>query len=248
MNNVKVVIRVFIYTLVVYSCAPAYIPNAVNTPMLKNKGDLKIGGSLGTSGADLNSAYALTNNIGIMINGSVKNGESEVTIGNGETKVTKQDHSIVEFGLGSFRSFSNGFTTDIFAGIGYGNVETTDKFGLHDGILKGDYNKFFIQPSLGVVAKYIEGAVSVRFSGVKMDLTPYGFKDKTDVEYLYKKNKELVWFYEPTLTARFGSEKIKGVFQVGYSARIKDSDIHYFDHEPFIFNMGVQFSVNKFFE
>jgi hypothetical protein len=54
------------------SCAPAYVPNALNTPLFNNKGEIHIAANTGISGFDPQLAYAVTDNIGVMVNGSFR--------------------------------------------------------------------------------------------------------------------------------------------------------------------------------
>ena len=50
-------------------CSPVvYKPNRIQVPELQKKGDLRIGGSIGFDGKNLQGAYALTDQLGIMVN------------------------------------------------------------------------------------------------------------------------------------------------------------------------------------
>jgi hypothetical protein len=56
--------------LVIQSCSLAYIPNVVNTPMLSDRGDLKAAVAAGVSGVDFQLSGAVTDHIGLMLNGN----------------------------------------------------------------------------------------------------------------------------------------------------------------------------------
>ncbi|CAN5493885.1 hypothetical protein BH23BAC1_BH23BAC1_17110 [soil metagenome] len=59
-----------------YSCAPPmYKPNAINAPQLFKKQDLKVAANINVivPGLDFQSAYAVTESIGLMANPQEKN-------------------------------------------------------------------------------------------------------------------------------------------------------------------------------
>ena len=57
--------------LLLSSCATLYKPNAVHSPLLKEKGEMHVAGALsmvGSANANLQGAVALSDNMGIMVN------------------------------------------------------------------------------------------------------------------------------------------------------------------------------------
>lgn len=56
----------FVIVIGLSSCAPAYVPNVINTRLLSNKGDTRLNVNSGFSGFDPQFAYALTDNTGIL--------------------------------------------------------------------------------------------------------------------------------------------------------------------------------------
>ncbi len=63
------------------SCMPNYyVANQVNTPLHKEKGEVRAGGSIGVTseflGLELNSSYAVTSHTGIILSGSYFSGST----------------------------------------------------------------------------------------------------------------------------------------------------------------------------
>jgi phosphoserine phosphatase len=70
----------FLILALLNSCATAYIPNTVNTPLLTNRKEFQAAIYAGTSGFDPQLTYAVSDHIGIMLNGSFANVTSDSTI------------------------------------------------------------------------------------------------------------------------------------------------------------------------
>ncbi|MEE4199006.1 MAG: hypothetical protein V2I54_15305 [Bacteroidales bacterium] len=62
-----------------FSCSPEYIPNMANSPMFTERGELQATIATGTSNFDAQTAYAITDHIGIMVNGSYGNETNDTT-------------------------------------------------------------------------------------------------------------------------------------------------------------------------
>jgi hypothetical protein len=120
------------------------MPNVPNTPMLSSKGELSTGGHITLKGnASFNSAYAVGEHVGVMLNGSLMN-----------SKRTKKDfrHNLLEAGGGYFTTFGPGGNRilEIYTGLGRGSSERTYKTKTGDGPLTYDrqevtFNKYFLQ-------------------------------------------------------------------------------------------------------
>ena len=96
------------------SCAPVYIPNAVNVPLNSNKGELQIGGYAGSNGFDLQTSYAITKEIAVMLNGSTMNRTDDSTS-------SYHKHGFGEAAMGYYNSFDQAGRFEIFAGYGVGS-------------------------------------------------------------------------------------------------------------------------------
>jgi hypothetical protein len=55
------------------ACTPLYFPNSRNMPLLHDKGELKLNTALSNNGLELQSALAINDYFGIMLNGTYFN-------------------------------------------------------------------------------------------------------------------------------------------------------------------------------
>jgi len=103
--------------LIFSSCSSLYMPNVPNTPMLSEQGELHASGHISLKGnASLNTAYAVSSNFGVILNGSFINRDQP-----------KKDYrqNLLEAGGGYFTTFGpdNNRILEIYAGIGRGESE-----------------------------------------------------------------------------------------------------------------------------
>ncbi|MBN2570765.1 MAG: hypothetical protein JXA68_01445 [Ignavibacteriales bacterium] len=135
--------------LLLSACAPIYIPNQVNVPLLNKSGNLNFSGAVATSGAEVQLAYSPFTNVGLMANGSFMWGDED------------HKHQFVELGGGYYKPLGTSGVFEVYSGVGYGHSETDDIDGFGNPI-GGDYLRVFVQPSLGADLGFFEGAMSVR--------------------------------------------------------------------------------------
>ncbi|MBC7915536.1 MAG: hypothetical protein H7Y07_15605 [Pyrinomonadaceae bacterium] len=131
-------------TLLFSACSSLYMPNVPNTPMLSTTGELHASGHVSLKGnASLNTAYAVSDNLGVILNGSFINREQN-----------KKDFSqnLLEIGAGYFTSFGveNERILEVYAGVGRGSSDRTYKEKTINGSLVNDrqeinFSKSFIQ-------------------------------------------------------------------------------------------------------
>ncbi|MBA9075570.1 MULTISPECIES: hypothetical protein [Rufibacter] len=125
-------------------CSSLYMPNVPNTPMLTAKGELSTGAHITFRGnANFNSAYAVSDHIGVLLNGSMMNNSRK-----------KEDfrHMLLEGGGGYFTTFGpeNNRVLEIYAGLGYGSSDRTHKKESPEGVVSYDrqetnFKKLFLQ-------------------------------------------------------------------------------------------------------
>lgn len=209
-----------------YSCSPEYIPNMANTPMFDEKGEVQANLAASVSGTEIQAAYALTDNIGVMANSSFLN----------ETSDTTDDfhkHSIFEFGVGYFNSFSEYGRFEVYGGYGKGKVEAyNEDLTFDEKISDATFSKMFIQPSVGMKTTYFDGNIGARMALVKVDY-------KQEIE---EADENFHAFFEPVVTGRVGIKNVKLVSQLGYSFPVGGEYV--FDTQPFIFSIGLHFRLN----
>jgi hypothetical protein len=219
----KLFILLISFTIVLGSCAPVYIPNTINTPLFKHEGELQLAVYAGTAGFDPQISYALTNHIGLMVNGSFMSDESD-------SSTNFHKHQLIEGGIGYFKSMSDRTRFEIFAGYGGGTVQAQ-----YSNILWTDYadtkmTRFFIQPALGYSTATIDAGLALRYVIVNAGQEP----DFETQSYL-----------EPAFTLKAGYKYLKFVGQLGLS--IPTSEELYINHQPAMFSMGVNAYLAKGF-
>ncbi len=205
-------------------CAPLYIPNTVNTPLLSNKGEIQGAVYTGTSGFDPQLAYAITDNIGIMLNGSFENSESDTT---GDY----HKHQFYELGIGYYKKLSDMGRFEIFGGYGFGNINAYSEVALFNSIADVKSNRIFIQPAFGLSSKIFDLSFASRFVVVNIQ------------NDLIKSTRS---FIEPAFTARVGWKQVKFAYQIGYSIPFNEDAI--IEYQPLMMSIGIHVNINKVFD
>ena len=204
-----------------YGCAPVYIPTVVNTPLLSEQGEFQATLNTGVSGFDPQFAYAITDHIGVMLNGSYTNRTND-TLNN------FHKHLAVETGAGYYTKIGNNGRFEVFGGFGYSRLKADYSNNLW--ISRSDLNsyKIFIQPAIGATTDIFDGSFATRFVRVKL------FQDQL---------KYTGYFIEPVLTGKIGYKYVKFVVQVGVSIPVKSNEL-VFSYQPFLFSIGIQTKLN----
>ncbi len=205
------------------SCGPTlYVPNTVNAPLLAEKKDFKA--AIGTVGmapeptVDLQGAYAFHDHFAAMGNLSFMSGE------NGRGKQTsasfRNSHNLVEGGVGTYASFWKNRRgvpigrAEIFGGTGLGWAEDNNPDGRRNDDINeryaGVYQRFFLQPAVGIRSKIIDISFATRFSRIHFSSYNH-FQDGRLVE-----NAKFGFpTVEPVVTVSLGFKYIKYYMQVG---------------------------------
>lgn len=221
-------------TLFFYSCSQFYVPNAVNVPMMKKQGDINAGIHTGTNGVDFQTSFAITDNIAVMFNGSFNH-----DIDSAQTDYHK--HTFFEGGLGIYQTFSDYFTFETYAGVGYGEAEAYETFLLfaqkNDYLTTAKYTRPFIQFNLGIGTDFFDGGIAARFCYVK-------YNEIKPIDPADTNADPSSFFAEPVLFWRIGWKYIKLNSQIGFSLPFNKE--RFFDNQPFIFNVGISFHFNAF--
>ena len=127
------------------SCSSVYMPNVPNSPMLSASGELHASGHITPKGnVSFNTAYAVSDHFGVLVNGSVMNRNR-----------LKKDfrHNLIEIGGGYFNTFgpdSNLRVFEIYTGLGKGSSDRIYKEETNGGFVTYDrqevtFEKFFVQ-------------------------------------------------------------------------------------------------------
>ena len=210
--------------LVASSCAPLYLPNVTNTPLLTGKGELQGAVHAGASGIDPQFAYAVTDNVGLKLNASFSCfGEYD------------NEYPFAEMGAGYFKRLGDNGLFEIYGGYGYRNLKSA---GVLDYYTDEDlydfsadlmhFSRFFVQPTVGATSEYLDVGFTPRF--VILSITD---------DYA----RQTGAFFEPSITAKIGYKYVRIIFQVGASTSFSQ-DIP-FDYQPLTFSVGIQATLNR---
>lgn len=203
-------------------CVTLYKPNVNHSPLVKEKGEMNTAASIGLSGCGLYNfevAYAVSDHVGIMLNVMDHYRKMEDT----DSSFEKINMFIGEAGAGYFtRIGSNKMGLfQCYGGGGYGI--TTDK--MHNTYfsnpeLSANYYNIYIQPGWAIFGEHHVFAIDLKANYVRLYNIHAYLYDKfewwnTDLKF-YSDTSLYFVNLEPTLTLKVGSEKIKGMIQLGF--------------------------------
>ncbi len=225
MKTLKIYLWIFILSLL-SSCAPIYVPNTVNAPLLESGGEFQGGGYIGTNGYDLQAAFSPVDHLGIMANISYDN-KSDSANDN------YREHFFGEAGMGYYRTITPLLRTGVYGGYGWGYGAAKDTYNFittSNVVAKGYYHRAFLQPEFGLVNDVFESGIAVRGAYIHF----YEFETSAET---YKNTNDGL-FVEPVIFARVGYKWIKFHAQTGFSYPLTE---YGFDRAPFIFNFGITY-------
>lgn len=222
-----------------------YLPASHNIPLLSEKDQFKamlsIGGGDDINATELKTAYAVTDNIGVMLNGVLGYG--------GENKIAYQNYGRgkgIEVGAGYFKPLPNKLLFEVYGGLGlsdqFHNYGDGENFKYTVDVRSA---KYFIQPALGYVTPYFDIAISSKFSAfVNNDISVEGQPTQYDIDELMKLQTKTNYFLEPSITIRGGYKFIK--FQTQYIL-CTALNSHPIPYETTYFNIGLSADLRNIF-
>jgi len=229
----NVVIISFMFYLI--SCAPLYVPNKINTPLLSQKNEASVDFSYGESGVNLQSSYAITNNIGVMLNGAYLSQENNYDEKNERSYLRKS--KFAETAVGYFNNFSGNSVAEIYFGGGLGKASSIDNYmliGEEKIYSEGNYYKLFLQTNIGIKGKFVEGGVALRTSYINFTKFHY---ENLDLK-MYPES----YFFEPSVFVRFGGPIFKFQSQLGFASKLSNKE--FVTYNPLILSVGILFRIN----
>ncbi|WP_114784072.1 hypothetical protein [Botryobacter ruber] len=135
---------VAVLSLFLSGCVSTYMPNVPNVPMFTQQGELSAGGHITPKGnITFNTAYAVSDHVGVLLNGSMLNSERD-----------KRDfrHNLLEAGGGYFTTFGekNKRILEVYGGVGGGSSDRTERSTDEQGVLVSErreakFSKYFVQ-------------------------------------------------------------------------------------------------------
>ena len=205
------------------SCATTmYTTNAVNVPLLKERGEVKVN----VTQNDLQAAIAVSDNIGIMANGYYKNydGDNNYRHGGG----------MGELGIGYLLNSEGHLIMENYVGAGLGKVykqeqltnSANDTYMAH---FDANAVKGFVQANLGYRSRYFDVALTPKFSFVKYSNFSQNNYSNEQLKKDYLDNNRLTdplfVFAEPAITLRGGYKFIKVQAQYGVTLNVGGQSI-----------------------
>lgn len=196
-------------------CQSVYLSNPVNVPLLTNWGETQASVQMGSNGYNLQTAFGVAPNVGLMVNGNFYTAKNDFT----ERRILNY---FVEGGAGGYVPFGEYMRFETYAGYGYGRTWTT--------VATGQFHRVFFQPDFGVTTKYVDAAVATRFSWVNM-------RNYQETNNVLPRNQSMV-YADPSLMLRFGYKNAKLVSTFSGNIPLTKSSNLIYTNMPFVFTLG----------
>ena len=252
---------VFIFLLMLSaSCTTYYKPNAVHSPMLKQKGDGHVTAAIGGSGTGLGNlqlAYAVTDHFALMTDGMIhyRKGTYQNSSYPDKGTVVTNIYS-GNLGVGYFEKFgkSGKQLIQLYGGGGYGkSYSQLFDYNPADRNVSAEFYNVFVQPGIVFTKQSIDFAVDTRINYVSL----YNFNG--DFEGYYNGSDPIpdgpnvnFMLVEPTFTLKAGGKSIRGHVQGGFAIPVVNADdfanycIDQFFIDPYFkFNLGISYYFGK---
>jgi hypothetical protein len=188
---------------------------------------------------EVHAAYAITDHIALSATlGYGAAGKDTTlamdTLGNvTSTTIFQRKVRDREFSIGYFTPLSDNLNFEVFGGLGFAfrksNTSFTDHLNNSKNFETSDidnrYQRLFLQPSVGRNGKFLDFALSNRFTLIS-----------------YQSSKTSDFISETVITIRYGYKNIKFMNQLGLTLFDLDSQYGYY---PFFFGFGVYLMFNQ---
>jgi hypothetical protein len=219
-----------------------YVSNAVNAPLLREKGEVK----LNVTQNDLQAAVAVSDHVAIMANGFYRNYKNDNYKHNGFQG---------ELGMGYFKPLesNNNLIFEAYGGIGLGKVFKQQEFrnpengNLYLGSFEANGGKLFVQPSFGFATRFFDIALTPKFSLVKYTSFSSDAYPENELrnDYLYDNEitRSAYLFAEPAITIRGGYKFIKLQAQYGLTLNMGNR----IKHDPDFASLGLVFDIAQWY-
>lgn len=262
-NWSKTIAVVFYFTMLLSlsSCVTLYKPNAIHSPLIKEKGETSATVMLGLSGCGYFNgqiAYAQSEHFGIMADGMYHS--RSLTFGDNTNNGTEKLHIFSgEGGAGYFTKFGDKQEGlfQCYGGGGYGKA-TNKVVGVSGPTpeANANYYNLFVQPGIAYFSNNTVISFDMRANYVQLyNINAYLYNQfewwNTDFKF---HNDTTINFInlEPTITFKAGSEKAKAIIQLGATVPVYHSDSYLLVNNyslftlPLIkFTVGVNINIGK---
>ena len=205
----KIILMILIFA--VYGCGSThyYWPTTQNVSFFKEKNELMASfgyNNLGNvnnlgflDGFGFHTAYSITDHIACQFGYNSKSGN-----------VNLDYAEVVELGLAYYLRHENYLAFETFGGYSYGMIKGDNYF--YKTI--ANFNRIYLQPSIGISSDYIDIAFTPRFSKVDYHIKEnIVYHPSPDDEIIKNMDKNSYYFFEPGITVRLGFKYVKFQFQ-----------------------------------
>jgi hypothetical protein len=224
-------------------CSPVYYkPTLMNTPNFREKDQVHLAANIGAAGGDIEAAYAITNHFAVQGNYMAGSRSTETTQTVGTTSTTTKkitNGGLGEVAAGYFMPLGTVGTFGLYGGYGLGKVKNDWNT---EGSSSANFNKLFIQPSLGLRWDYFEVIISTKLANLNYTNLNQTFKNQTYIDQ-FNVLKNRIPIMETSLTLRGGGKRVKGQLQANALKILKNS-IPLFQYEESSFGVGICVQLN----
>ena len=232
--------QIIAFSILVSSCSPVlYAPTTQNVPLLKEKGEVNIGG--GYSNTDSGEGISLNFAVAIDSSWAVAGGFN--SLGGGEKNSAdswRTTGNYFEAAAGKFGSSSLGpWVYEAFLGLGYGAINNE----INNDYVDAKFLKPYLQPTFGLRTKHVDLVVTPRLAVVNYISESIRIDQPQNegevINFFDEKGTSFV--FEPGATLRLGIRNVKLQLQYVYSSFSYDSGD---GDEPFdseMFTLGLNF-------
>lgn len=226
-------LMVFIMAFVFTSCSHYYYtPSAHNVPLFHKKNECQaaiiLGGNDVVETSNVQAAYAITNNIAVIVNTMFAKGGEKTSADWGRG-------NCIDGALGFYTPIKKHGVFEIFAGYG----ESKQHHQYSGGTADLHFTKFFLQPSIGLSYKRFDIALTAGISNInfyKINKTLDRNHEETYTLNTISQNHNS-YLFEPSITLRGGLKYVKAQLQISLSKNLSHSNL------PFL-NNNISFGLN----
>lgn len=230
--------QLFLLLVVLLSSCSPYRSSTITAPLFTDSGDLMVSGYASASGVGGQAAVAFTDHLALAGNYQELNWSS-ASLNN------TFNYSILEGGMGYFgnlvRAQKDTLMWECFVGYGSGSIFYNDRivafpWGVWEEQFRANFQRWYIQPSLGYSGQYIDLAFTPRFSFVNYLNT----REIINIEPV--SSNFWTTHFEPTITVRGGYRNFRLQLQGGYMIPLKETD---YDHLNLLASAGITFKLGR---
>ncbi|MEO7175280.1 MAG: hypothetical protein ABIV51_05510 [Saprospiraceae bacterium] len=226
-----------ILPLLLCQCSPKYYtPNTQNVPLLQAKGQSNISLSGNANQIELQASTAVSDMIGLQLNGGIFF-PSDLDNGNGGSG------KVIEAGVGYYKPIGDNFVFETYGLLGFGNVENHLPSEVANnpgttGDIKANIIRYGIQPNFGFVTKYLTAAISARFVALHYSNIEGSLIFEQEDQVIALEDQSNNFLIEPALTLTGGLERLKLKLQVMGSFNLSNSN---FRQDNSLVSIGLQY-------